>query len=104
MVLRKCVYRGAFDPLWFLATLNVWLGHAGMITDEFEVIVKDWLATAKHLRFKRPYTELVYRTRDRFQCVLRFRNVNHFRSIFDALFIRGRRTSVRGSDKFTQHR
>ncbi len=34
--------------------------HAGMTTDEFEKIVKDWLATAKHPRFKRPYTELVY--------------------------------------------
>ena len=35
--------------------------HAGMTTDEFEDIVKDWLATAKHPRFKKPYTELVYR-------------------------------------------
>src|SRR5207248_663501 len=34
--------------------------HAGMTTDEFEKIVKDWLATARHPRFKRPYTELVY--------------------------------------------
>ncbi len=34
--------------------------HAGMTTQEFEQIVKDWLATAKHPRFKRPYTDLVY--------------------------------------------
>jgi phosphoserine phosphatase len=34
--------------------------HAGMTTDEFERIVKDWLARAKHPRFQRPYTELVY--------------------------------------------
>ncbi len=34
--------------------------HAGMTTDEYESIVKDWLATAKHPRFKRPYTDLVY--------------------------------------------
>jgi phosphoglycolate phosphatase-like HAD superfamily hydrolase len=34
--------------------------HAGNTTEEFEAIVKDWLATARHLRFKRPYTELVY--------------------------------------------
>jgi haloacid dehalogenase-like hydrolase len=34
--------------------------HAGMTTEEFEEIVKDWLATAKHPRFKRPYTDLVY--------------------------------------------
>ncbi len=34
--------------------------HAGMTTDEFEQIVRDWLATAKHPRFKRPFTDLVY--------------------------------------------
>jgi phosphoglycolate phosphatase-like HAD superfamily hydrolase len=35
--------------------------HAGMTTEEFEAIVKEWLATARHPKFKRPYTELVYR-------------------------------------------
>jgi len=34
--------------------------HAGMTTDEFERVVEDWLATARHPRFKRPYSELVY--------------------------------------------
>jgi phosphoserine phosphatase len=34
--------------------------HAGMTTAEFEKSVTDWLATARHPRFKRPYTELVY--------------------------------------------
>lgn len=34
--------------------------HAGMTTVEFEQAVKDWIATAKHARFKRPYTECVY--------------------------------------------
>lgn len=34
--------------------------HSGMTTNEFEKIVTDWLATARHPRFKRPYTELVY--------------------------------------------
>jgi hypothetical protein len=34
--------------------------HAGMTTDEFELIVKDWIATARHPRFNRPYTDLVY--------------------------------------------
>ena len=34
--------------------------HAGMTTEEFEKIVKDWLATARHPKFKRPYTDLVY--------------------------------------------
>lgn len=34
--------------------------HAGMTTEEFEKIVKDWVATAKHPTTKRPYTEMVY--------------------------------------------
>jgi phosphoglycolate phosphatase-like HAD superfamily hydrolase len=34
--------------------------HAGTTSDEFEKAVKDWLATAKHPRFNRPYTDLVY--------------------------------------------
>src|SRR5436309_4546268 len=34
--------------------------HAGMTTAEFEQIVNDWIATAKHPKFKRPYTECVY--------------------------------------------
>jgi 2'-5' RNA ligase/phosphoserine phosphatase len=34
--------------------------HAGMTTEEFEVIVMDWFATSKHPKYKRPYTELVY--------------------------------------------
>lgn len=34
--------------------------HAGMTTDAFGKIVMDWLATARHPRFKRPYTDLVY--------------------------------------------
>jgi hypothetical protein len=34
--------------------------HAGMSTAEFEQIVKDWIATAKHPKFQRPYTECVY--------------------------------------------
>ena len=34
--------------------------HAGMTTEEFQKIVMNWLATARHPRFKRPYTELAY--------------------------------------------
>jgi phosphoserine phosphatase len=34
--------------------------HAGMTTEQFLEIAGDWLAKAKHERFKRPYTELVY--------------------------------------------
>ena len=34
--------------------------HAGMTTDAFETIVKDWVATAKHPATGRLYTEMVY--------------------------------------------
>jgi hypothetical protein len=34
--------------------------HAGMTTTEFEQTVKDWLAAAKHPRFKQPFTDLVF--------------------------------------------
>ena len=34
--------------------------HAGMTTAEFEQIVKGWITTAKHPRFNRPFTDLVY--------------------------------------------
>ena len=34
--------------------------HTGVTTEEFRQIVLDWLATARHPRFNRPYTDLVY--------------------------------------------
>ena len=34
--------------------------HAGMTTVEFEQIVKDWIATAKHPKTGKLYTEMVY--------------------------------------------
>jgi phosphoglycolate phosphatase-like HAD superfamily hydrolase len=34
--------------------------HAGMTTDAFAEVVTDWLATARHPRFNRPYTDLIY--------------------------------------------
>ncbi|MGH6824653.1 HAD family hydrolase [Methyloceanibacter sp.] len=34
--------------------------HSGMSTTDFDKEVKEWLATAKHPRFKVPYTDLVY--------------------------------------------
>ena len=34
--------------------------HAGMTTEEFAKAVLDWLATARHPRFNRPYTAMVY--------------------------------------------
>ena len=34
--------------------------HSGMTTEEFEKIVKDWMAAAKHPKTGRRYTEMVY--------------------------------------------
>ncbi len=38
----------------------VMASHAGMTSDEFSGLVTGWLAEARHPRFDRPYTELVY--------------------------------------------
>ncbi len=35
--------------------------HAGMSTEAFAALVRDWIATARHPRFNLPYTDLVYR-------------------------------------------
>lgn len=34
--------------------------HSGMTIAEFESIVKEWIKTARHPRFNRPYTDLVF--------------------------------------------
>jgi phosphoglycolate phosphatase-like HAD superfamily hydrolase len=34
--------------------------HAGMTEDEFASTVRDWMASARHQRFNRPYNSLVY--------------------------------------------
>ncbi|GGC79374.1 HAD family hydrolase [Chelatococcus reniformis] len=36
------------------------LTHTGLTVADFEKIVQDWLKTARHPRFDRPYTDLVY--------------------------------------------
>ena len=38
----------------------IFVTHAGMSQAAFLDIATEWLATAKHPRFKRPYTELIY--------------------------------------------
>jgi phosphoglycolate phosphatase-like HAD superfamily hydrolase len=34
--------------------------HTGITTDEFAAAVKEWMATARHPRFNRPYNQLVF--------------------------------------------
>ena len=36
------------------------VSHSGMTTDEFEEQVKSWMESAKHPRFDRSYTEIIY--------------------------------------------
>jgi phosphoglycolate phosphatase-like HAD superfamily hydrolase len=36
------------------------LTHSGMTTEEFQKRVEDWLATARHPRYERPYDQLTY--------------------------------------------
>jgi hypothetical protein len=36
--------------------------HAGMTTDEFSKIVKDWLTIARHPKVNRPYTDLIFQS------------------------------------------
>jgi phosphoglycolate phosphatase-like HAD superfamily hydrolase len=51
--------------------------HAGSTTDEFDAVVKEWLATARHPRFKRPYTDIVYQPMLE---LLRYLRENEFRT------------------------
>ncbi len=34
--------------------------HTGMTTDEFDKTVSDWIAQARHPRFKQPFTQCIY--------------------------------------------
>jgi phosphoglycolate phosphatase-like HAD superfamily hydrolase len=38
----------------------VMASHAGLTTEEFEKVVTDWIATAKHPKTGKPFTEMVY--------------------------------------------
>jgi phosphoglycolate phosphatase-like HAD superfamily hydrolase len=49
----------------------------GMSVEEFQADVKKWLATAKHPRYKRPYTELTYQPMLE---VLKFLRANGYRT------------------------
>jgi phosphoserine phosphatase len=52
----KSVLEGGEKSLIEIITVT----HAGMTTDEFEQIVKDWISTAKHPQTGRPYKQMVY--------------------------------------------
>jgi hypothetical protein len=52
----KTIAAGGIKGVLELATVT----HAGMTTDEFSKIVEDWIATAKHPKFNRLYTAVVF--------------------------------------------
>jgi hypothetical protein len=37
------------------------VANSGMTTDAYDRTIRDWLESARHPRFKRPYTDLVYK-------------------------------------------
>jgi phosphoglycolate phosphatase-like HAD superfamily hydrolase len=37
------------------------VANSGMTVEAYDTTIRDWLETARHPRFKRPYTDLVYR-------------------------------------------
>jgi phosphoglycolate phosphatase-like HAD superfamily hydrolase len=51
--------------------------QSDITTEEFQVIVCDWLATARHPKFKRPYGELTFRP---MQELMQFLRANGFRT------------------------
>jgi phosphoglycolate phosphatase-like HAD superfamily hydrolase len=53
-------YKGVFAGGEKAIVQLMMASHAGMTTAEFEQIVKAWIATARHPRFNRSYTECVY--------------------------------------------
>jgi RecA/RadA recombinase len=57
----KVAFHGADVPTGKHGLLElVMASHAGMTTVEFEEIVENWLATARHPERDRPYNELIY--------------------------------------------
>jgi phosphoserine phosphatase len=54
------------------------LTHAGMTTEEFVDSVEEWLATARHPRFGRPYDALTYKPMQELLDYLRVNNFKNF--------------------------
>jgi haloacid dehalogenase-like hydrolase len=52
----KALAAGGVKGILDIATIT----HAGMTTDEFAKIVEEWIATAKHPKFNRLFTEVIF--------------------------------------------
>ena len=55
----------------------VMVTHAGMTTEEFTKIVEDWIASARHPRFNRPYTDVIFQP---MQELLAYLRANRFKT------------------------
>ena len=53
------------------------VANSGMTVGEYDKTIRDWLATARHPKFKRPYTDLVYKP---MQELLAYLRANGFRT------------------------
>ena len=56
----------------------VFITHAGMSQADFQELVRQWITTAKHPRFKRLYTELVYQPMQEVMNYLRSNGFNTY--------------------------
>jgi phosphoglycolate phosphatase-like HAD superfamily hydrolase len=63
-----------FDGLMQILAIT----HAGMTADEFGAAVQNWLQTARHPRFKRPYDELTYQPMQELLSLLRANSFKNF--------------------------
>ena len=63
-----------FDGLMQILAIT----HAGMTADEFGAAVQNWLLTARHPRFKRPYDELTYQPMQELLSLLRANGFKNF--------------------------
>jgi phosphoglycolate phosphatase-like HAD superfamily hydrolase len=63
-----------FDGLMQILAIT----HAGMTADEFGAAVQNWLQTARHPRFKRPYDELTYQPMQELLSLLRCNGFKNF--------------------------
>jgi phosphoglycolate phosphatase-like HAD superfamily hydrolase len=52
--------------------------HTGMTTAEFHALVRDWIKTARHPKFERPYTECIYQPMLELLAYLRARGFKTF--------------------------
>jgi phosphoserine phosphatase len=51
-------------------------GHAATTSEEFDAAVRDWMRTARHPRFRRRYTDLIF---EPMRELIDYLNMNHFK-------------------------